>query len=120
MGQSRLYVRHALLVRLEDAGYALKPVRERVRLLGVPCDMRYRQTCCPLIQYQLPRIDNFCQLFQQRLDGACVRYQIIYDLSPRLVQALVPDTRREELNRIFEPFASLPDVIGALVEHGLP
>jgi hypothetical protein len=82
--------------------------------------MRHRQTRRPLIQYQLSCIDDFCQLFQERLDGSRIRDQVVYDLCPRLVQALVPDARRKELDGILEAFGCFPDVVRALVEHGLP
>jgi hypothetical protein len=106
-------------VCFEDAGYALEAVCEGVWLLCLARNVRYRQARRPLIQYQLPRIDDLGQLFQERLDRARVRYQVVYDLRPRLVQALVPDARRKELDRVLEAFGCFSDVVGALVEHGL-
>ena len=43
------------------------------------------ETCRPLIQNEFSRIDDLCQLFQQRLDGARVGDQIVDDLRPSLV-----------------------------------
>ena len=78
------------------------------------------ETGRPLVQNQFPRIDNLGQLFQQRLNCARVRYQIVNNLCPRLVQALVPDARRKELDRVLEALAGLSDILCAFIEHGLP
>jgi hypothetical protein len=118
-GQRVGYVRHALLVCFQNAGDALEAIGERVWLLGLPRDMCDGQACCSLVQYQLPGVDDLGELLQQRFDGAGVRYQIVDYLGPRLVQALVPDTRREEFDRVLEALRRLPYVVGALVEHGL-
>lgn len=58
------HVRHALFVCLQDTGYALEAIRERVGLFRLPSDMGHRQTCRPLVQDQFPRIDHFGQLLQ--------------------------------------------------------
>ena len=81
--------------------------------------MCHCETGCTLIQNEFPGINNFGQLFQQRLNRPRIWYQVVDDLCPGLVQALVPDACCEELDRILESLASLPDVLGALVEHGL-
>ena len=111
--------RHALLVGFQDAGDALEAVCEGVGLFGLSRDVCDCQTCCSLVQYELSRVDDLCELLQQRLNGAGVRYQIVDYLRPRLVQALVPDARREELDRVLEALGCLSNVVGALVEHGL-
>jgi hypothetical protein len=114
-----LHVRHALLVSLQDTGYPLKSICEWIWLFRLSCDVRYRQTSRSLIQDQFPRVNDFGQLLQKRFNSACIRDQIVYDLGPRLVQALIPDARREEFDRVLETFGSFSDVVGTLVEHGL-
>ena len=81
--------------------------------------MCHCKTSCTLIQNEFSSINNLGQLFQQCLNRSRIRYQVVDDLCPGLVQALVPDACCEKLNRILESFASLPDVLGALVEHSL-
>jgi hypothetical protein len=55
-----LYVRHALFVGLQYTRYPLKAICEWVGLLGLPRHMRHSQARRPLVQYQLPRIDDLC------------------------------------------------------------
>lgn len=104
---------------LEDARDAFESVGKGIALLGVSRDMRYSKTCCPLVQYQFPCINHLGKLLEQSLNGAGIWYQVVNDLGPGFVQALVPNTCRKELDRILEALARLPDVLGALVEHGL-
>jgi hypothetical protein len=120
ISENGLYVRHTLFVGLQYTRYPLKAICEWVGLLGLPRHMRHSQACRPLVQYQLPRINDLCQLFQECFNGPRIRNQIVYDLRPCLVQALVPDARRKELDSILEALGSFSDVVGALVKHGLP
>jgi hypothetical protein len=112
-------VRHALLVCLEDTRYPLEAICEWIWLLGLPCDMRYRQTSRPLVQYQFSCIDDFCQLLQKRFNSPCVWYEIVYNLRPCLVQALIPDARRKKFDSVLEALRRFSYVICTLVEHGL-
>jgi len=58
-------------------------------------------------------------LFQQRLNTPRIRNQVVYNLRPGFIQALVPYTRRKKLDAVFEALGRLADVVCALVEHGL-
>ena len=104
-------------MRLQNTTNPFKPIRKRILRLHPPRNMRNHQTRRPFIQYQLPRINHIRQLSQQPLNTPRIRNQIVYNLRPRLVQTLVPYTRRPELDGIAERFARGADVLCALVEE---
>ena len=79
-------VRHALLMRLQYTRYPFETVCEWVVHFLPSSYVRDHQTRCPLIQYELPRLDNLRQLLQQALNHARVRDQEIDNLRPSLIQ----------------------------------
>lgn len=112
-------LRHGLLVSLEDTRYALKSVGEGVAGLGTACYVCDHKARCALVQYQLPRVDHLGQLTQERLDDASVGDEIVDDLGPCFVQALVPYAGRKELYSIAKPKLNtgLTDVVCTLLKE---
>lgn len=106
-------------MRLKDTRNALESIGKRITFFSWPGDMRNRQTRCTLIQYEFSSVDDFGKLLEQSLNRACIGNEIVYDFGPCLVQALIPDAGCEELYSVFESFACLSNVVGALIEHGL-
>ena len=109
--------RHRLLVRLQNTRDPLKPIREWIVALRIPDHMRDGETSRPLVKDQLSRIDALGQPLQQALDGSGVGNQMVDDLGPSLVEALIPDAGGEEVDRVPKGLGRGTDVLGALLEQ---
>ena len=83
---------------------------------------------CAFVEDQLVSIDDLSELAQQVLDCAGVGHEVVDDLCPRLVQALVPDTRAPKVD-VFPSlllvtaetmfYADLADCVASLGEDNI-
>jgi hypothetical protein len=104
-------------VRLENAGYSLESVGKGVLSLCSASDMSDHETGCSLVQNEFSGMDGLGQLLQHILNGDSIGNERVDDLSPGLVQALIPNAGREEFNGVLEAFGREPDVLSSLLEE---
>ena len=104
-------------MRLQNAGDALKSVRERILSLCTSRHMSNHKAGCPLIENDFPGMDYLSQLRQEALYGTGIWNEVVYYLRPGFIQTLIPNTGWEKLHGFSKSLRSGTDQIGTLLKQ---
>lgn len=94
----------------QNTGYTFEPINIRVLSFDALGHVSDHEARCPFIQDELARVDGCRQLLQKSLDRGSIRNHVVDDLRPGLIEGLIPDAGRVEVDRVPEAFRGETDV----------
>lgn len=109
-----------MLMSLENAWDSFESINIGILQLGPASDVRHHETGGSFVEHQFARMNNLSELLQKALNSHRIRYKWVYDLGPRFVERLIPDTCGEELNDVFEAFWGISNVFGSFFKQSVP
>ena len=99
-------LRHRLFMTFQNARYTFEPISVRVLDFHALSHVSDHETRRPFIQDEFAGVNGRRQLLQESLDRGRVRNHVVDDLRPGLVEGLIPDAGRVEVDRVTEALRS--------------
>ena len=92
------------------AGYAFKSISIRVLGFNALSHVSDHETSRPFVEDEFASVNSCRELLQECLNRSRVGNHVVDDLRPGLVERLIPDAGRVEVDRVAEALRSKTDV----------